>query len=131
MRDAPDGIELLKTAGKVLREDLLALIPATHRQDALMVANAIGIAMRQLEQGDYPLFDELQSLQRLGVASTEIPNGRQTLQAALSNANEELALLLRSCYADPGRPQREAILQHLRTVAAQRLSESNPKYAKD
>lgn len=131
MRDAPDGIELLKTAGKVLRENLLAQLPAAHRHDALMVANAIGIAMRQLEQGDYPLVDELQSLQQLGMASTERPNGRQALQAALGNANQELALLLRSGYADPGRPQREVILQHLRTVAAQRLSESNPKYAKD
>lgn len=128
MRDAPNGIELLKTAGKVLRETLLPLIPTEHRHDALMMANALSIAMRQLEQGDYPLLDELRSLQQLGMAAAELPTGRNTLQAALTLANGELALLLRSGYADPGRLPRDAILQHLRTVAEQRLSESNPKY---
>lgn len=131
MRDAPDGIELLKTAVTVLREKLLPLLSDEHRHDALMVANAMAIAMRQLDQGDYPLVDELKSLQHLGFVSDEIPDKRQHLLEVLSKGNQEMASLLREGYADPGHSQREPILLHLRKVAAQRLSESNPKYIKD
>lgn len=132
MRYAPDGIGLLATANKVLRETLLPELPAQHRHDALMVANAMSIAMRQLEQGDRPLQDELQSLKDLGFSIRQggAASSQANLTAALKVANSELAAALRHGDADPGRSQRPAILKHLRAVAEQGLKESNPKYRK-
>jgi hypothetical protein len=129
MRDHPDGAELLSTAQKVLREALLPALPAERKHDALMIANAMSIAARQLEHGDAPERHELAALAILlgHPASTEdVPN----LHAALVDANRELSRRLRAGEGDPGQAQRSALFAHLRSVARQRVAESNPKYLK-
>ena len=52
MRERPTGEELRVIARQVLREELLPLLPEERRYDALMVANAMAIAARQMSFGD-------------------------------------------------------------------------------
>ena len=52
MRDRPNGAELLDIAGKRLIEELLPVLPAENKYSAHLVAAAMAIAMRELENGD-------------------------------------------------------------------------------
>lgn len=131
MRDHPTGAELLATAGKVLREALLPALPAERKHDALMIANAMSIAARQLERGDAPERHELEALAALlGDAPAAQTEDGPGLRAALVDANRELSRRLREGAGDPDRAQRGALFAHLRNVARQRVAESNPKYLK-
>ncbi|MEM7226987.1 MAG: DUF6285 domain-containing protein [Pseudomonadota bacterium] len=49
MIDQPDGAQLLAEARRVLLETLLPELPEKQRFNALMVANAMAIARRELE----------------------------------------------------------------------------------
>jgi hypothetical protein len=51
MREQPDGAALLAMAREVLRKELMPLLPKDKAYDALMIANAMSIAERQLQQG--------------------------------------------------------------------------------
>lgn len=120
MRDRPTGAELLDTARRVLREELLPLLPAEQRHTALMVANALAIAARQLRAGDAPEQEERAALGRLLGYAEPLPG--------LDELNRELGRLLRAGGADPGTPLYQAVREHLHTVARQRVAESNPRY---
>jgi len=48
MRNRPTGEELLATARRTLLDDLLPLLPADKSYEALMIANAMAIASREL-----------------------------------------------------------------------------------
>ena len=127
MRDRPNGADLLEVARAVLRDELLAL-NAEKRYAALMIANAMSIAERQLRQGDDPERRELASLEAIvGPSYAKTAHATDELRAALIAANRELARRLRAGDADPGRALHAAALAHLRGVARQRLLESNPK----
>ena len=52
MRDNTHGERLLETARDVLRDELLPALPAHQRHAALMVANAMAIAARELNRHD-------------------------------------------------------------------------------
>lgn len=62
MRERPDGADLLAIAGEVLKNELLPLLPKDRHVDALMIANALGIAERQLRNGEAPAREERQAL---------------------------------------------------------------------
>ena len=62
MREQPDGRALLAIARTVLREQLLPLLPKEQHYSALMIANAMSIAERQLQYGDAPQQAERQAL---------------------------------------------------------------------
>ena len=47
--DRPDGAELLAVARATLLEDLLPELPQSRRYQALMIANAMAMARRELE----------------------------------------------------------------------------------
>jgi hypothetical protein len=49
MDDRPDGAELLAVARTTLLEDLLPELPQARRYHALMIANAMAMARRELE----------------------------------------------------------------------------------
>lgn len=126
MRDHPGGAELLATAQKVLRDKLLPHLPANLKHEALMVANAMAIAARQLAAGEQPNRQELDALLDLLPNSALKNEADEALQIRLLNA--ELGTRIRTGAADPGQADREAIYRHLRTVTRQRVLESNPKY---
>ncbi|MDP2227209.1 MAG: DUF6285 domain-containing protein, partial [Moraxellaceae bacterium] len=65
MREQPDGAELLAVARELLRKELLPLLPKDRAYEALMIANAMSIAERQLRAGDAPQHTEQQVLSML------------------------------------------------------------------
>ena len=52
MRDKPFGAALLDVAHKALTEEIAPTLKGQQRYVALMVANAIGIVAREIEQAD-------------------------------------------------------------------------------
>ncbi|MEX0923910.1 MAG: DUF6285 domain-containing protein [Rhodovibrionaceae bacterium] len=65
MRDRPTSKELLDEAFRLLREELAPKLSGGERFKALMIANAVGMAARELEAGEAPLRRELVLLQTL------------------------------------------------------------------
>lgn len=129
MRDEPRGDQLLETARAVLREALIPSLPADRRHAALMVANAMSIAMRQLQAGDEPERQEAAALQAM-LADVSASNGGPSapdVRARLAALNRQLCERIREGHADEG-PFREAVRRHLLAVARGRVAESNPKY---
>ena len=49
--DRPGGAALLEAARRLLVDELVALLPAERRYDALMIGNAMAIAARELRDG--------------------------------------------------------------------------------
>jgi hypothetical protein len=128
MRDLPTGDQLLDAARTLLRESLIPALPAEKRHEALMIANAMSIAMRQLENGDEPDRRELKELSGLLLAgdAREVgadPRPREQLRAL----NRRLCKSIRSGDADAG-TFRDSVRAHLLEVARRRVQESNPKY---
>ena len=65
MRGQPTGEQLLETARGLLRDELLPALPADKRHAALMIANAMAIAGRQLKNGEAHDREELAALAAL------------------------------------------------------------------
>lgn len=112
MREHPDGADLLAIAREVLRRELLPLLPKERAYDALMVANAMGIAERQLRQGEEPMRHEREALAGLLGSGGDL--------AAL---NREFARRIRAGDFDASA---RAVLV-LREAVLQRVRESAPK----
>jgi hypothetical protein len=128
MRDFPTGHQLLDTARTLLRESLIPALPAEKRHEALMIANAMSIAMRQLENGDEPEGRELKELSVLLVAGEARDAGAERgPREQLRALNRRLCKTIRSGDADTG-AFRDSVRAHLLKVAGRRLQESNPKY---
>jgi hypothetical protein len=117
MREQPLGDALLACARGLLRDEVLPALPVERRHALLMAMNAMQIAERQLKNGQAPLDEEQAALAALlGQDACDLPA-----------ANRVLAQRIRAGQADPGQPQRAALLAHLRAVGRARLAESNPK----
>lgn len=117
MQQLPQGDALLECAQDLFRVHLLPTIAADQKHAALMILNAMAIASRQFKSVRRYESEELANLQEF------LPRECQTLVAA----NQYFARMIREGAGDPGQPQREKILSHLRHVGRQRLMESNPK----
>lgn len=132
MRDQPRGEQLLASAETLLRDELLPALPADKRQAGLMIARALGIAARQLQNGEAPERQELASLARLLTPTSEISEISEpaALRQQLQLANRQLGQLIRSGAADAGEC-RTQVVQHLLHIARQRVAESNPRYLAD
>lgn len=135
MRDQPRGEDLLASAEALLRDELLPALPAEKRQAGLMIARALGIAARQLHNGEAPERQELASLARLLAPASDTSDTSDTSEPAalrqqLQLANRQLGLLIRSGAADAG-ASRTQVAQHLLHIARQRVAESNPRYLAD
>ncbi|HJV26004.1 MAG TPA: DUF6285 domain-containing protein [Aromatoleum sp.] len=128
MRERPLGDELLDAARSVLRDELMPALPTDKRHAALMIANALAIAARQLKNGDASERMELSALEQL-LSEPFGDNGDNpaALREALVAANRKLAHWVRSGRADDG-TMRDAVRAHLASVARQKVAESNPKY---
>ncbi len=128
MRDLPTGDQLLDTARALLRDELLPALPADKRHAALMIANAMAIAGRQLNAGDA---HERRELAALGQLLSLPPAGAEAhdapLRAQLVALNRMLCTRLREGQADEGE-MRAQVLLHLQAVTRHRVEESNPKY---
>ncbi|MCY1046164.1 DUF6285 domain-containing protein [Corallococcus sp. bb12-1] len=112
MREPPEGAALLAIAREVLRKELLPLLPGDKVYAALMVANAMGIAERQLQQGEGPQREEQQALAAL--LKTE---------GALESLNREFATRIRRGEFDEDDEARRLLWES----TVQRVRESAPK----
>jgi len=128
MRDQPTGDQLLDTARALLRDELIPALPQDKRHAALMIANAMSIAMRQLQVGDEQERREVADLQAMlsAEAGDSIGAGGGT-RAQLAALNRRLCERIREGQADAGRLH-ELARRHLVAVARHKVAESNPKY---
>lgn len=121
MREQPAGQNLLETARNTLLEKVLPLIPQDQRYNALMVANAMAIALRQWQAGDTWQQEELTRLQAL--PGIDVPADAD-LQNALLTANRQLTQKIRKGEFDQASAAQGALLMWM---ATQRVRESAPK----
>lgn len=121
MRELPNGAALLETARDVLRKELLPALPAGQRHLALMVANAMSIAQRQLERGE----DGQRREQAALAALLDLPSAPR---GALPVMSRELARAIRAGQADPGTAMHTPVAAFLLDVGRAKVEESNPKY---
>jgi hypothetical protein len=126
MRDHPTGEELLIIARTVLREELMPLLPDERRYDALMVANAMAIAARQIAFGDAPERRERQSLAGL-LGEPVDGDGAMAGSAAVGDLTRRLSAEIRGGAFDPSTPRHGAAHSFLLDVTVQKLRESAPK----
>lgn len=125
MRDRPLGAELLDIARKVLREELMPLLPRDKVYTVLMTANAMTIAARQLQIGEEPQQQELDQL-RAVLANFEVDE-TLPLREQLTLLTKELARRIRTGeYND----QNEEVKKFLWETTVQRVRESSPRYLK-
>ena len=130
MRERPTGEELLIIARKVLREELMPLLPDERRYDALMVANAMAIAARQIAFGDAPERRERQNLAGL-LGDTVDGDGRTAVNEAVGDLARRLSAQIRSGELDPGTPDHDAARAFLLDITVQKLRESAPRTLED
>lgn len=112
MREQPDGAALLAVAREILRKELLPLLPKERSYDALMIANAMGIAERQLRAGDAPQHTE-QALLAMLLGE----------QGSLSYLNRRFAERIRAGDFDASARAQELLWN----FTVQRVRESAPK----
>jgi hypothetical protein len=127
MNNEPDGAELLRIAQKVLRERLLPGIAKQQRYEALMVANAMAIAARELEAGDTGLREELRMLTEL-YGDTVVSQSGTSIKEKVSRLNKRLAKDIRAGVMDGACAQGVRALLKAQVIG--RLRINNPKYLK-
>jgi hypothetical protein len=127
MNDRPDAQDLLATARSALLADILPTLPAASRYTALMIANAMAIAQREIAAGDAPLAAECERLGALLSQPIATPAGA-TLRGVLAGYNHRLAGEIRAGRFDG--EERAVLLEHLRRTTEEKLAVSNPKMLK-
>ena len=123
MKNKPGAAQLLAIARQAFAEEISPSLPEGQRYTALMIANAMAIARREIEAGDAPVQVELESLRTLLGIPEAKPYGRE-LDAAVATANRKLIANIRSGLYDI---DCAALLAHLRKVTEAKLAISNPK----
>ena len=126
MRERPTGEELLAVALMVLREELMPHLPGDRRYDALMIANAMGIAARQLAFGNEPEREERNRLIDL-LVRTGTCDRTTAEDSDLAELNHLFGTRIRGGEFDPGSPGHDSLKTFLLDTTIQRLRESSPK----
>jgi hypothetical protein len=109
--------ELLEVARTVLREQIMPALDGGGRYEAAMVANAMAVAIREIEQGDAARAEERALLAEFYGATTEtLPELRRRLCRDLRDGT---VVAERS----------DALHDLLRRIVHARLAISNPDYA--
>lgn len=137
MRELPQGNELLQYAREVLRKEIIPALPAEHRLTGFMIANAMGIAARQLHNGDEQDYQELIALQTLlrtlghePIGTSPAPDSQSegllfsrilshtVLQQELTVLNRQLAELIRKRKLGDNEALVFSHLEHITTIRA-------------
>lgn len=117
--DRPSGAELLETAARCLREEVLPEVSPDHRLTLLMALNAMGIAERELQDRGAPGDARSSALHDL---LGQVDGGG----APDANARA-LAERIRAGHFDEG-PRAAALHAGLSADVCRRLAIANPKY---
>lgn len=121
--EQPDALELLAIARETLLAQVLPALDGDARYQALMIASAMAIAMRELRPGAVDLAAELEFLH--GLYEHDTPPATEQVEQALQRLEARLAADLRGGELDGG-PQL-AVRRLLRRRIESRLALSNPK----
>ena len=127
MNDRPDAQNLLETARAALVAEILPALSGAPRYTALMIANAMAIALREMAAGDAPLHAESGRLRALLPELAQAPPGAP-LRETLTGYNRRLIEAIRGGRFDTA--ERGALLDHLRRTTEAKLAVSNPKMLK-
>ena len=115
MRMKPDAHNLLATALAAFRADVLPFVPAEKRYTALMIANALGIAEREIAASAH-----LQPAALSGVYDT------MALTADEASERRFAADIEAGAFDAPGE-KRKAAFAAVKALNAARLAITNPK----
>lgn len=121
MKVEPSARELLEVARAALLDDLVPSLPESKRYAALMVANALAIAGRDL---DSPASAAAEIARIAGLVPDWNPPACE--ETALREGTARLAALVREGRFDEGEA-RARILEHLRETVRARLAVSSPR----
>jgi hypothetical protein len=123
MPDSPEGAEILGMARDVLLKELLPLLPPEKKYQTLMVANAMAISGRELDQGDEAERIELRILTDL---YGEEPPDPASSAERIAGLNARLAADIRAGLFDGDEADR--LRRMLLETVVCRLRIWNPKY---
>lgn len=126
MNNLPEAADLLRIARETLLAEVRPAVPEATRYALAMVANAMAIAAREAEAGEAPAVAALARLDALYGRTARTLAGA-ALQAALAEANRELAADIRAGRFDSKDSGNSVLVAHLQASVAARLSISNPK----
>lgn len=122
--NSPNARELLVTARELLLGQLLAKLPTDLHYECRMVASAMAIAVREIEQGEHCKQAEEGELARLlathNLAGLTASDGRALLTQ----------FIRQGIYDQQGQEQ-QALLAALHGITRARLAVSNPKVVAD
>lgn len=121
MKVEPGAADLLAIARETILGEIAPALPESHRYAALMAANALAIALRDLASPA----DGAGELARLAALLPGWRPGEDAAQA-LRDGNARLAARIRAGDFDAG-PAREPLLAHLEATVRARLAVSNPR----
>lgn len=126
MRDKPSPDDLLKIAEETFRQEILPALSADKKYTALMIANAMRIAARQIECDEKNIAQnnksEITSLSKLLNVTIDTNSPE-----ALLNLNKQFAVAIRAGYFAPDKDAHNQARQHLTIAVQNRLAEVNPK----
>jgi len=119
MNDRPDALELLRIANHTLTQEILPGAKPDQLYTLRMIANALGIAARELESRDVDIASESHSLAAL------YENTAQT--GTLRQLNQALARDIRAGKFEQSAGQEAQLRQHLIKAARAKLAITYPK----
>ena len=119
MNDHPNALELIRIAHQTLTSDILPDAKAEQLYALRMIANALGIAARELEAHDMSAASETRGLDTL-YPGTPMPRD-------LHVRNHQFAKDIRSGAFESGDVQATALRHHLLHTARAKLAAAYPK----
>lgn len=120
MINQPETQDLLTEARQVLLDSVAPELSGERKYQALMVANAMGMAIRELEQREHGQPEQTDRTVRAFLVE-------RSLEATTGDAEEGLARAIRERHLDGADP---ALRSVLRTLTEARLQINNPRYLK-
>lgn len=124
MNDRPGALDLIETARDTFTNAVLPTLSGELRYTALMIANAMGIALREIDAAHTPLRAEWWRLCKLFGESSPPPGGT-ALHRTLAHYNQRLVRAIRAGRFDG--EERAAMMLHLRRTTEEKLAVSSPK----
>ena len=119
MNDRPTPLELIRIANQTLTSEVLPNAKPEHLYPLRMIANALGIAERELESHDTTAAAETQGLDAL-YGESKVPGG-------LRARNRQFAQDIRRGIFENNGTQEAELRQHLVATARAKLAAAYPK----
>lgn len=120
MINQPETRDLLTEARQVLLDSVAPELAGEHKYQALMIANAMGMAIREIEQREQGQSEEIDQAVRAFLA-------QRSLDSKAAEAEGELARAIYERRLDGTDPDLRSVL---RTLTETRLRTNNPGYLK-